>query len=185
MESRILYPLYGIGLVFLHNNAVTNLEKFGMAPDNDSDYQFPMMKQRPMSAWVIEWQSIATARKIKNRILHVLNARLHPETVIKYMQLLYANSEMESGIDRIASLSSEYWRCAHIIIQEGPRIAVGVNPYLMAWRVKDLTIEVDYEKGLEIFRWTQVPGERINQKTGAVEYLGDRIKREESLPHPR
>ncbi len=169
--------------MILHNNAVTNLGKFGMAPDNDSDYQFPMMKQRPKSAWVIEWQSIApTTRQVKNRILHVLNSRLHPNTVITYMRLLYANSEMESGMNRIASLSGEYWRHGHIIRQEGPRIYVGIDPFLMAWRVKDLTIEVDYEKGLEIFRWTQVPGERINQETGAVEYLGDRIKREESLP---
>ncbi len=29
-----------------------------------------------------------------------------------------------------------------MVIEEGPRIAVGHNPYLRAWHVKDLTIEI-------------------------------------------
>jgi hypothetical protein len=146
-------------------------------------YSDVMSKQRQRSAWVIEWQSIGRPLTIKNRILHVLNPRLHPETVIKYMKLIYLNSEMESGMDRIASLTGDYWNFGARVIEQGPRITVGRNPVLVAWHLKDLTIEIDYRRSLEIFRWTQTPGERFNEEKGKVEYLGNRIRREESFPY--
>jgi len=128
---------------------------------------------------VIRWDSIGTSLKLKRQILHILNPRLHADTIIKYMKCLYLNSEMESGIDRLARLEGDYWR--GMVLNERTRLWVGHNPYLIAWHVKDLTIEIDYERKLEVFRWTQVPGERYNAE-GKVEYLGNFMKREQSLP---
>ncbi len=140
-----------------------------------------MPKERPRSAWVIEWKWFGDHRKLRTKFLHVLNGRLNESTVIGYMKCLYLNSELSHGVDRLGFLSSKYWKGK--LIQEGPRIAVGWNPYLMAWRVKDLTIKVDYQHSREVFRWTQVPGRRYNEKTREFEGLGNAIKREEILPY--
>ena len=126
-----------------------------------------MPKLRPKCAWVIEWCAIGTSLKIKSKILHVLNPRLQSSSVTQYMQCLYLNSEMESGMDRIAFLRGDCWY--GIVRDEGTHITVGPNPCLVAWYVKDLTIEIDYERSLEVFRWTHI--------------LGARMKREVCLPY--
>jgi hypothetical protein len=112
---------------------------------------------------------------VKTRILHVLNPRLKVETVVKYLKCLYLNSDECRGFNRLGHLSNKYWQGRVII--EGPRIALGDNPCLMAWHVRDLTIEVDYEQSREIFRWTQVPGSRYNAETNVIEKLGEALKR--------
>jgi hypothetical protein len=139
-----------------------------------------MPTDRPRSAWVIEWVWLSEHRKVKTKLLHVLNPRLNARTVINYMKCLYLNSELTSGVDRLGFLSSKHWKGR--VIQEGPRISVGRNPYLMGWHVKDLTIEIDYKRSLEVFRWTEVPGRRYNEKTHEWEDLGEALTREESLP---
>ncbi len=97
------------------------------------------------------------------------------------MKCLYLNSGLVAGVDRLGFLSNKYWEGK--VIHEGPRLAVGENPYLMAWLVKNLTIEIDRKHSQEVFRWTQVPGRRYNEKTGKIEDLGQPIEREESLPY--
>ena len=140
-----------------------------------------MAKERPRSAWVIEWIWFREDRKVKTKLLHVLNPLVKDRTVIKYMKCLYMNSEITTGIDRLGVLSGKYWE--GMVICEGPRISVGSDPRLTAWHVKDLTIEIDYKRRLEVFRWTRVPGRRYNEQRHDFEDLGQPMKREESLPY--
>jgi hypothetical protein len=140
-----------------------------------------MSKERPRSAWIIEWRWFGDHRKVEAKLLHVLNPRVKDSTVISYMKCLYMNSELVAGLDRLGFLSSKYWK--GMVIHEGPRISVGANPFLMAWHVKDLTIEIDYKSSREVFHWTQVPGRRYNEETHEFEDLGQPMKREESLPY--
>ena len=140
-----------------------------------------MPKQRPRSAWIIEWKSIGAHRRVQAKLLHVLNPRVNQRAVISYMKCLYMNSGLVAGLDRLGFLSDKYWE--GIVIHEGPRLSVGENPYLIACFVKDLTIEIDRERSQEIFRWTQVPGRRYNEKTREIEDLGQPIAREAILPY--
>jgi hypothetical protein len=119
-------------------------------------------------------------RKVNAKLLHVLNPRVCQESVITYMKCLFLNSELLSGDERFRFLSDKYWQGQ--VIREGRRITLGSNPFLMAWRVSDLTIERDEANSMEVFRWTQVPGSRYNSRTRKVELLGEPRPRQESLP---
>lgn len=96
------------------------------------------------------------------------------------MKCLYLNSEVVAGPDRLGFLSNKFWQ--GMVTHEGPRISVGRNPFLVALYVKDLTVEIDYQRSLEVFSWTQIPGNHYNEQTHGFENLGQPVKREESLP---
>ena len=139
-----------------------------------------MSKERPRSAWVIEWRWFGHHRRVRTKLLHVLNPRLKARTVKNYMKCLYLNSGLVSGMDRLGFLSNKYWP-GPMAIEAGPRISVGANPCLVAWHVRDLTIHIDHKRSREVFRWTQVPGRRYNEETHEFEDLGEALAREESL----
>ena len=140
-----------------------------------------MRKERPRSAWIIEWVWFGDHRKVKSELLHVLNPRINHRTVLDYMKCLYMNSELASGVDRLGFLSSKYWK--GLVIHEGTRMFLGDNPFLVAWSVKDLTIEVEHKESREVFRWTQQPGRRYNEQVGEFEDLGRPKKRVAYRPH--
>lgn len=142
-----------------------------------------MRKPRPRGAWIIHWVSLPSHRPIPQQILHVLNPRVNYLEVIRYMKCLYLNSDMQGGYGRLRYLSNKFWKHEPVRI-DGRMLTVGDDPCLMAWRVDDLTIEIDYKNSREVFRWTQPPGSRYDAKTQQVVPFGKAIPREESLPYP-
>jgi hypothetical protein len=91
------------------------------------------------------------------------------------MKFLYLNSELFLPSERLKFLTDTPWR--GLIHNEGPRIIVGDNPWLVGCLVHDLRFEMS-STGQEIVRWTQCPGIKGVTPDHKIEYMGQPFERE-------
>ena len=61
------------------------------------------------------------------------------------------------------------------IKNQGTRITVGGNPFLVASRVKDFRVALDSERRVEIVSYTQPPGFRWKERTNEIEKDGSSV----------
>jgi hypothetical protein len=121
--------------------------------------------------WVIKWEEDERYPFTKE-LLHVLPWRWTSDHVLEHVLSLYHNSPKLMIFERASWMNSKP-RYGIFIINNGPRIIVGENPYLVASRVHDFSVVHDKERGLEIVSYTQPPGVRWkNKESNEIEQAG-------------
>ena len=103
------------------------------------------------SAWVISWYWFSETRKPRRLLLYLLPAPWSVRRVVQHMKHLYVNSELFLPLERVPLLPQGNW--SGLLFEEGPRIIIGDNPWLIGCNVHDLRIE-SIDSRTQIVRWT-------------------------------
>jgi hypothetical protein len=91
------------------------------------------------------------------------------------MKYLYINSELFPPSQRLPLLPEWDWK--GLLFQEGPRILIGDDPFLVGCHVDDLRIE-SVDTRTQIVRWTQPAGLRPKPDSSTEpEILGNAVGR--------
>jgi hypothetical protein len=114
-------------------------------------------KPKGFKAWLVTWEWLGNHAKPKEKVVEILDPRLHPERVREIVELLYHREALLS--EKIA------WRLrrrkqpypAEFQILEGVKwrydITCGHNPWLRARPVENLIIQTDADDK-ETASWT-------------------------------
>ena len=127
------------------------------------------------SAWVISWYWFSETRKPRRLLLYFLPSPWSTSRVVQHMKHLYVNSELFPPSQRVPLLPEGNWN--GLLFEEGPRIIIGDDPWLIGSNVHDLRIE-SVDTRTQIVRWTQPAG--LRPKPGSStepEMLGKAIER--------
>jgi hypothetical protein len=133
----------------------------------------PFMKKNARSCWVIKWDEDERYPFTKD-FLHVLPWRWSGDDVLQYVLGLYYNSPVLMIFERVSWMNSKP-RYGIFIRNEGPRIIVGSNPFLVASYVKDFRVVRDRERRVEIVSYTKPHGVRLNKETNEIEKAGSTV----------
>ena len=127
------------------------------------------------SAWVISWSWFSETRKPRRLLLYLLPAPWSIKRVVQHMKHLYVNSELFPPLQRVPLLPEGNWNGR--LFEEGPRIIIGDDPWLIGCNVHDLRIEsIDIKT--QIVRWTQPAGLRFGPGSSTEpEILGKSVER--------
>ena len=127
------------------------------------------------SAWVISWYWFSETRKPRRLLLYLLPAPWSVRRVVQHMKHLYVNSELFLPLERVPLLPQGNW--SGLLFEEGPRIIIGDNPWLIGCNVHDLRIE-SIDSRTQIVRWTQPAGLRYKPGSSTEsEMLGKPVER--------
>ena len=134
------------------------------------------MKQRPATAWVIEWRCHRKDSPIREHHLrpHILPRHWQSERVFDYMRCLFWNSPLWTPFESLKRVNQRQ-PLGIFIIGEGPRLFYGDATHLVAWHVKDLQIERD-SVGKVVVEWTAPAGSRFDRKSGTIVPVGAGVK---------
>jgi hypothetical protein len=127
------------------------------------------------SAWVITWDWVSETRKPHSLLLYILPAPWSQSRVLQHMKYLYINSELFRPSRRVPLLPERDWK--GLLFEEGPRIIIGDDPFLIGSYVHDLRFE-SVEATTQIVRWTQPAG--LRPKSGSStepETIGNAVER--------
>ena len=111
------------------------------------------------SAWVISWYWFSETRKPRRLLLYFLPSPWSTSRVVQHMKHLYVNSELFPPSQRVPLLPEGNWN--NLLFEEGPRIIIGDDPWLIGSNVHDLRIESG-DTRTQIVRWTQPAGLRLS-----------------------
>ena len=127
------------------------------------------------TAWVITWDWCSETRKPHRLLLYILPAPWSGRRVVQHMKYLYINSELFPPSQRLPLLPERDWK--GLLFQEGPRILIGDDPFLVGCHVDDLRIE-SVDTRTQIVRWTQSAGLRPKPDSSTEpEILGNAVGR--------
>jgi hypothetical protein len=127
------------------------------------------------SAWVISWYWFSETRKPRRLLLYFLPAPWATRHVIQHMKYLYVNSELCPPSQRVPLLTEGNWN--GLLFEEGPRILIGDDPFLVGCCVQDLRIEF-VDTRTQIVRWTQPAGLRPKPRSSTEpQILGKAVER--------
>jgi hypothetical protein len=116
--------------------------------------------------WVIRW----VGDQFQKDFLCVLPARWHRSRVEHHMKGLYFNSP---SLLLISERTSRINSNPDPMIQRlGPTIIVGDNPFLVGYKVQNLTTDHQTGKGIELISYTGPTTYRLNKGTGLPEIIG-------------
>jgi|SRR5271165_111067 len=130
----------------------------------------PTKQKKSRHCWVIKWDEDERYPFTKN-FLYVLPWRWTSGHVLEHVLSLYHNSSMLMIFERSSWMNSKN-RYGLFIENQGSRIIVGDNPYLVASKVRDFRVVHDPERRVEIVSYTEPYGFRWNKETNEIEKAG-------------
>jgi hypothetical protein len=110
------------------------------------------------NAWLITWDGAGADAQVKDKIVAILSPEKTVEEVAAITEAIY--SHFTSTLEEMAAYATEkranpYPACISANKGGGASINCGHNPYLEAYLVRNLTVEVDEKTQKETVSWEQ------------------------------
>ncbi len=125
-----------------------------------------------MRAWLISWDWAGPSAALADRLAAILPPRWSIAKVAAFVEFLYALRTYDAGelANYARSPTSNPYRAR---VHDFEQITCGSNPYLLARKVSDLTVQYRGKNGCEEIRWREPPHYVIDSETGRAHLFAE------------